>query len=292
MMRFGRERNIRITIAALFLMIASVLTGCYFRAEDVPLFTEQEATVYVQHNYGDVEDTVTVKERSEDEIIYEFTDKEYGFLYTLRSYKSEIGMDGSVFGYHPAKASTFDTQYIECFKTLYGDDIAEFEAKWDVEVELSDLVKDNPLSVHLSVSDMAKEDASTIMEEMALKIRSFDKRKYFKKALLMLYNNGDAYMGSYHMNLDTYKTDKEEREDYVVAYAQKTMGHSAELVRKSVLGIDDIPNLNEDKIQHTLGEDLDLNAIDVYTFEYEGKEYIVADVTMDNGKLFTNFEKS
>ena len=105
-------RHIKIFLAVFLLFSVILLTGCASSPEGVRLTNKSNILTYAKHTYGLAEH---VSQRSgEHSITHTLKDKEYGFIYTIKSYANAVGMDGSIFWYSEEKSSDFEKKYQEC----------------------------------------------------------------------------------------------------------------------------------------------------------------------------------
>jgi hypothetical protein len=280
----GFMRYTKIILAIILLFSVCLMTVCASSPEAVKLTNKSNILTYAKHTYGLAEH---VSQKSgENSITHTLKDKEYGFVYTIKSYAEAVGMDGSVFWYSENKSSNFEKKYQEYMLSQLDDYIKEKEKETNVVFEKGKYPDIFFAEIYITeTTDISK--AIDFIKELGQKLCEIDTRGYWKNnQITLMHENGYDKIGAFFFNNKVYKSVEEENVDYYMDRASQIMNIKEHVfLYQKPMHVNNVPGLKNEELVHVLGSDM--TNINCYYFEYQGKDYIIASINVyeENGDI-------
>lgn len=190
----------------LILMAALLLTGCSYSPKKV-LLTKEEAIKYAKDKFGKVT-FKDIESKTDDQIVYTFVDKKYGFEYEVISSAVQFCLDGSCSDfYFNSTTSTFVKKYYDYIVSSLVDEVSKIENQYKVTIKNND-GWDSILQYYnfedcysraafFSVYDNDKETMYDVATQLAKSVKKIDNRNIFEKCSIWTRNNERNSNGVY-----------------------------------------------------------------------------------------------
>ena len=123
----------RIFFTFLCFVLCLVLSSCSLSKNHVKLASERKLLSWCKYSFGDCEMLDFTKE--EYKHVGVLRDKEKDFTYTVSSYVTSVGMDGSTFWYEESRSSDFADVYLDVFQQNCKDRIFQIESKYSSKID-------------------------------------------------------------------------------------------------------------------------------------------------------------
>lgn len=259
-------------------LLGALLCGC-------SPATQEEVQRHVEDKYGDAEH-IRTEEVSEDEIIYYFCDKEYGFEYFVKSYVNDIVIDGSKFGETESKGSNFEEAYYEYVLKQVKEELTALEEEYEVTI-LDGFDPEIGLDYKYRFAEVCGVEDDVTASQVAKKVNDlfaeYDTRKYWHNMEVAVLNAQKEKLGIYSCKYERWMTPEEERD---VEYWERIqmLNSEAQYVRKEQKKFQDTGVALTDVV-NTLGSELltEESMVTYYYFTVDGKEYFLADFMVSTG---------
>lgn len=274
-------------ISLILLIIALAMLVCSCRPA-----TKSEIMKYAKKEYGKAE-IIDIDEVSEDEIIYHFKDKEYGFEYYIKSAVNDILIDGAKFGEHEDKESNFNVEYYSYIAEKLDDRLAELENKYNIEIiEPKVYSGDEDLLIEINYKIDDTQTAPTISKKVNDLYKEYDSRGYWKVVRTYAYDKNKEKIGCYDLKYDVWMTPEDEN-DYFYIERAKMLNSKAVYLRKERKPFKDT-GLTLDDVTKVIGKatPTENSTVTYYYFEVEGKEFFLADVLVNpHDRWYSNYDE-
>ncbi|MBR4759540.1 MAG: hypothetical protein IK078_05255 [Lachnospiraceae bacterium] len=269
-------------IFCIALLATVVLSGCGHVKSAKKLIRQ------AKRDHGACE--VISKKETEESTEVVLKDKLQGFEYTVRSYMSDINIDGASFGSLPEQRDGFETALIDYVLSETQTDVETVCQKYGA-------VFDNEYALSLTIPKGA--DAKTIGEEVAAYLYAYNKNNRMDDFRLSIRDDEDSPLGSCYLSDGLYRTPQEEQiddyRDYAKRLLQETDNRGGEVTFvKKESGTFAETGLPLPRVANVLGSTFPKTMSDPVIFFYfktDHQEFYIADfVDNDTDTWYTTFD--
>ncbi len=204
-----------------------------------------------------------------------YFEDELGFEYYIKSYMSDVVIDGANFGSTPSTSSNFKEKYFEylCDKVNSDHQGSSVILKQDAICNVKMIAQGE-----IDPDDVA---------EMGNEFTKLEDRRRFIDSVIPIYESDDDYknrLGSYGVAQKRYLDETETKGEYYMdrikeyTSMKKKKTVDPEYTRCEHMDFSDVPGLSEKELG-TLAGDPDPKevGVNVYYFDLNGKEYFITD---------------
>lgn len=217
-----------------------------------------------------------------------YFEDELGFEYYIKSYMSEINIDGSSFGSVPSTTSDFEEKYFrylcDTVNAKYTDSSVYLTLNSFSEIKM------------ITQGELVTDDVVTMGREFT----KLEDRGRFIDSIIPVYTDPDDYdtnVGSYGVDQDRYLDINETAASYymdrITEYARMTGAKKKvkpEYARYEHMRYDSVPGLSQKDLVSTLGEpDPQVAGVDVYYFTVDGTEYFITNVLVYDESSYSEY---
>lgn len=294
------NRKGRRVLVSFFLCLLSVLL-CSCKAE---VASEREIKEYAKKHFGQA--TFLKSEESDDRTrVCYFTDKEYGFDYSVRSEVMDVGLDGSKFWESEGKNSDFEDLYYVVLQDKTKEKLAK-DISSETNAELFKIEIDEEknyftpiLLLELTCENLSMEvqnAANSFAKKYLETFREFDTRGFYEDACCIVYGPDSKKLLTfdYAHATDGITPENQAIDEYTVM--AKYLNQKAVYVRKEQKLFRDT-GVALDQLIHVLGVDdlTEESPVLYYYFTADNKEFFIADFTVRDDetgsyKRYSNYE--
>lgn len=258
--------------------------------------SKKEIIKYVKgEHYGEAE-LIRTDKVSDDEIIYNFKDCEYGFMYQVSSKVVDISFDATKFGETETKNSDFNSVYYDYVTEQIGNELSELEASYGVDITTSskyyDVASDYHVFANIYYLTGDLQTAPEVSKAVNDLYKSYDLRDYWKCNRTYAYDEYGNKIGEYDLANNIWMTPDMEEDDYYIKQAHM-LNPDAVYTRKDEKKFKDT-GISMDDVTHILGMEMptENSIITYYYFEVDGKEFFLADIVVNPMcRWYTNYQE-
>lgn len=215
-----------------------------------------------------------------------YFEDELGFEYYIKSYMSDINIDGSSFGSVPSTYSNFKEKYFgylcDTINSEYPDSsvIMKLDAVADVKM----------------VAQNGEADPDDVTK-MGKKFVKMEDRRKFIDSVIPVYSDDEHYdsLGSYGIAqkryLDPTETEGEYYMDRIREYASMKNDKKVKPVytRHKHMNYSDVPGLSDKELASSAQDkDPKVNGVDVYYFTLNDQEYFITDALIYDESYYSD----
>jgi hypothetical protein len=265
----------RFVVCLLCIALCIGLSACSLSKSGVKLASEHKLLSWCENTYGDCEVLAFTTEQYKHTAMMK--DAEKKFTYSVESYVSSAGLDGSTFCYYENKQSDFDEKYFELFYTIYESKINAIMEKYGSKFDFDTYV------FFCEIYANSEADSRATAEEFVELMKEYDTREYWKDASLRLYGSfdDDDYIGSYEYSTG-FISEYDETSEWFLEIAASAMGVSKkdlQFVRRETVPVSSLPGYDPEMLVSVLGMDNDITSeAEVCYFTYKGNTYYISDI--------------
>lgn len=267
------------------LLVCLLLLGCG------SVSGKKELISYAETKFGEAECVKYTSNSEEAEVT--LRDAEYGFDYTVRSYMSDILVDGSSFGSIESKTSDFYEKYITYLQSSESDVFNNVKSNYGCQIVWTEYPSNDCILISLQLADQSE---LTPLYEIAEIVNTYDTRRAFGDAMIKVYYNTEV-LGVYdfgtgeYLNIDEATTKWFMEAAYSIMTGQMQMDiHSCDeltFLYKETLTVEEIKNYADFELAYRITDtEESLANTEVYHFSFQGEEWMIADcLTSPDGNL-------
>ncbi len=233
---------------------------------------------------------VISQKETEESVEVVLKDELQGFEYTVRSYMSDLSIDGSSFGSLPDTSDNFD-------RALMDFALAKTKTDYEAVCRKYGAVLDNEVALELTIPKGT--DAKAAGEEVAALFCAYNKNNRMDRFKLYIRDEEHSHLGSCYLSDGRFRTPEEEKTDDIKEEAhrllQATDNRRGELtfVKKETGTFADT-GLSLSRVEQVMGSEYPKTMSDPVTFYYfktENQEFYIADfIDNQTWNKYTTFD--
>lgn len=264
----------------LFFIAAALLASCSISKDGVKLLSEKEMQEIAERDHGNV--TFLRSEKNTGSNTYYFMDNTYGFEFSMSSFASSRGMDGSTFFYDKGFSDNWISSYGNFLQKNAIDEINTDlnENGGDIFVDLETA---NSSSVSAELHFIGEfSNLRTQLKTVCERIAAADTAKSLSDEMHIYKGSGDLYeISIYHISTGLLDDPETIRKTNMFNYVEVVMGEEIERGDVKILSSpDEVPGLSQIGYESDHKNEFCYPYVDVhlYYFRIDGKDYFITNI--------------
>ena len=253
---------------------------------------------YAEKNYGKAE-CISYVEDEENSVTATLKDKQYSFVYTVKSTKEPMYIDGTYFGKYENKTSTFVNEYVKYIQNTELNKLTDIENNYNCKITWNDAYSTNLQDMNI-IDIYLKEPTKCeeVLVEIAAIVEKIDTRKFFNKCEIYGYYNNE-FIGKYKFENKKYINNEDSDINWALNSAMQIMNSYYNLKVKSIddlkyikyeiMDVYDIPGIANENLGYRITDTEDsLKSVKVYYYKFKNQDWLVADCIVKPGHLYVH----